>query len=111
VKPALPIFTVMATAGPALPQQCIDPLVHRLGEQERSVLGVLIANRGRVVGRRELARRAGLANLSERRCDSLLVAIRRVLGKESLVTVRSRGWMLNEEAIAAAEAVARGEQQ
>jgi DNA-binding response OmpR family regulator len=99
----------MATAGPVLSKRCIDPLVHRLGEQERSVLAVLIANRGRVVGRRELSRLAGMADLSERRCDSVLVSIRRILGPDSLITVRSRGWMLNEEAIAASEALAAGE--
>jgi DNA-binding winged helix-turn-helix (wHTH) protein len=80
--------------------------VCRLGEQEQSVLSVLLVNRGRVISRRELARRAGLANLSERRCDSLLVAIRRALGPESVVTVRSRGWMLHDEAIDAAFALA-----
>jgi len=76
--------------------------VYRLGEQEQTVLDVLLINRGRVISRRELARRAGLANLSERRCDSLLVAIRRALGPDSVVTVRSRGWMLSGAAIDAA---------
>ena len=80
--------------------------MYRLGEQEQSVLNVLLANRGRVISRRELARRAGLANLSERRCDSLLVAIRRALGPQAVVTVRSRGWMLSNDAIDAASALA-----
>ena len=66
------------------------------------MLNVLLVNRGRVISRRELARRAGLANLSERRCDSLLVAIRRALGPDSVLTVRSRGWMLTDEAVEAA---------
>ena len=66
------------------------------------MLNVLLINRGRVISRRELARRAGLADLSERRCDSLLVAIRRALGPKSVVTVRSRGWMLSSEAVDAA---------
>ena len=70
------------------------------------MLSVLLANRGRVISRRELARRAGLADLSERRCDSLLVSIRRALGPNSVVTVRSRGWMLSDEAIAAASELA-----
>lgn len=69
------------------------------------MLNVLVASRGRVISRRELARRAGLADLSERRCDSLLVAIRRALGPNALVTVRSRGWMLSDEAIDAASAL------
>jgi DNA-binding winged helix-turn-helix (wHTH) protein len=80
--------------------------VYRLGEQEQSVLQVLLASRGRVISRRDLARRAGLADLSERRCDSLLVAIRRALGPTSVVTVRSRGWMLSDDAIDAAFALA-----
>ncbi len=84
--------------------------MYRLGEQEQSVLNVLLANRERVISRRELARRAGLANLSERRCDSLLVAIRRALGPNSVVTVRSRGWMLRDEAIDAASALVSGRQ-
>jgi DNA-binding winged helix-turn-helix (wHTH) protein len=92
----------MATAGPALPHRHTNPLVYRLGEQEQTVLNVLLINRGRVISRRELARRAGLADLSERRCDSLLVAIRRALGPKSVVTVRSRGWMLSNEAVDAA---------
>ena len=70
------------------------------------MLTVLLANRGRVISRRELARRAGLADLSERRCDSLLVAIRRALGPQAVVTVRSRGWMLSDDAIDAAAALA-----
>ncbi|MBU6317570.1 MAG: helix-turn-helix domain-containing protein, partial [Acidobacteria bacterium] len=75
----------------------------RLGAQERAVLSVLVANRNRVIGRRELSRQAGFTDLSERRCDSVLVGLRRVLGHDAIITVRSRGWML---AAAAAEAAA-----
>jgi DNA-binding winged helix-turn-helix (wHTH) protein len=73
-----------------------------LGEQERAVLSALVANRGRVLGREELSRLAGLSELSERRCDSVLVGIRRALGADAIVTVRRRGWMLTEPAIRAA---------
>ena len=92
-------------ASPA-PAQSLDanPLAYQ-GRQERAVLAVLLANRNRVVGRRELARHAGLAELNERRCDSVLVGVRRQLGADAIVTVRSRGWMLAEHAVAAAEAV------
>jgi hypothetical protein len=47
-----------------------------------------------VVSRAELARAAGIADLGPRRCDALMVDIRRLVGAERLVTVRRRGWML-----------------
>ena len=55
---------------------------------------VLAAHAGRVLSRAELARRAGIADLSARRCDSLIVGIRRQIGPERVRTVRRRGWML-----------------
>ena len=55
---------------------------------------VLAANAGRVISRQELSRRAGLADLSSRRCDSLIVGIRRGVGADRIRTVRRRGWML-----------------
>ena len=76
-----------------------DPLWH-LGTQERAVLSALADDAGRVVSRRELARRIGVENLSERRCDSILVGVRRVLGPDAIRTVRSRGWMLQPQALA-----------
>jgi DNA-binding response OmpR family regulator len=82
-----------------------------LGEQEQSVLRVLVETRGRVISRRELARRAGLAELSERRCDSVLVSIRKALGADSLVTVRSRGWMLSDTVVDVATAITSGNQR
>jgi len=51
-------------------------------------------NAGRVLSRAELARRAGISDLSDRRCDSLIVGIRRHLGPGRVRTVRRRGWML-----------------
>lgn len=61
-----------------------------------AVLGVLAEAGQRVVGRTELSRRAGLAGLSARRCDSLIVELRRALGPDAIVTVRSRGWRLHQ---------------
>lgn len=55
---------------------------------------VLAEHCGRVLSRQELARRAGLAELSPRRCDSLIVGIRRCVGTDRVRTVRRRGWML-----------------
>jgi len=86
----------MDSPAPAAGSTATDPLCAvRLGEQERAVLGVLIHHLGKVVSRRELARHAGLVELSERRCDSLLVNIRRQLPAGAILTVRSRGWMLH----------------
>ncbi|MCE2764316.1 MAG: helix-turn-helix domain-containing protein [Ilumatobacteraceae bacterium] len=75
----------------------------RLAVQEAAVLKALVDCRGRVVSRRELARLAGIADLNDRRCDSLLVAIRRVLGADAIRTVRGRGWMIVPLAVDRAE--------
>jgi DNA-binding response OmpR family regulator len=64
----------------------------RLGEAERAVLRVLVEAEGKVVSRAELAQRSGLADLSARRVDSVLVNIRRAVGSEQILTVRGRGW-------------------
>jgi len=68
-----------------------DPV---LNAQEIAVLQVFLESQGRVISRGELSRRAGLVRVNARRCDSILVSLRRVLGAESIRTVRSRGWML-----------------
>ena len=70
-----------------------------LPPQESAVLRALITCSGRVVCRRELSRLAGIADLNDRRCDSLLVSIRKALGPESIRTVRGRGWMISHSAI------------
>ena len=75
----------------------------RLAAQESAVLQALLDCRGRVVSRRELARLAGIADLNDRRCDSLLVSIRKVLGADAIHTVRGRGWMLVPVAVDMAE--------
>lgn len=55
---------------------------------------VLSDNAGRVVSRTELVRSAGLTDLNERRCESLLVGVRRRIGDGRVINVRRRGWML-----------------
>ncbi len=71
-----------------------------LSSHEAAVLGVLAATSHRVVGRGELQRRAGLAHLTPRRCDALLVGLRRACGPGVIVTVRGRGWRCLVEATA-----------
>jgi DNA-binding response OmpR family regulator len=75
----------------------------RFAAQESAVLQALLDCRGRVVSRRELARLAGISDLNDRRCDSLLVSIRKVLGADAIRTVRGRGWMLVPVAVDMAE--------
>jgi DNA-binding response OmpR family regulator len=79
------------------PEPDIDPLCRlnaHLTPQERAVFDVLWHRRNRVVSRCEICRQAGLMELSERRCDALIVSLRRTLGSDRIRTVRRRGWML-----------------
>jgi DNA-binding response OmpR family regulator len=69
------------------------------------VLEVLVESSGRVVGRDFIARQTGIESGTARRVDASLVALRRVLGHDSLLTVRSRGWMLTPEGEASARTV------
>ena len=63
-----------------------------LSPREVAVLAVFAAAGDRVVPRTELARRAGLRDLTPRRCDALLVGLRRTLGDDAISNVRGRGW-------------------
>lgn len=76
-----------------------------LGPREIAVLDALVQNAGRVVYREQLRRDAGLDELHVRRCESVLVDIRRALGPEALVTVRRRGWRLSPDGVALAMAI------
>jgi DNA-binding winged helix-turn-helix (wHTH) protein len=77
----------------------------QLGPRERAVLSALVGNGGRVVDRDQLRRDAGLDELSPRRCEAMLVGIRRALGPDAVVTVRRRGWRLNPDVMAVALAI------
>ena len=69
-----------------------DGTVTELSEREMAVLQVL--QRGSVVSRADLIRDAGLGDLSVRRCESLIMALRRILGRDAIVNLRRRGWRL-----------------
>lgn len=81
---------VMVDRGAGVARRSGRPL--DLSAQEVAVLLVLAGAGGRVVSRGELQRRAGLSDLAPRRCDSVIVGLRRVLGPGAIVTVRARGW-------------------
>jgi DNA-binding response OmpR family regulator len=70
------------------------PPLAPLTAQERAVYDVLVEHAGKVISRNEIAREAGISNLNARRCDSLIVGIRRCVGADRIVTVRRRGWMM-----------------
>jgi DNA-binding winged helix-turn-helix (wHTH) protein len=74
-----------------------------LSPTEIKVLRVLWESQGKVLSRETLMRKAGLDVSSARRVDSSMVVLRRVLGPDSVRTVRRRGWMLTEEGHMAAQ--------
>ena len=80
---------------------CFGDRVLPLSAAEFNVLQALVDARGRVVPRAELARLAGLAAASPRRCDGLLVGVRRAVGGEVVRNVRGRGWMLPAASVSA----------
>lgn len=65
-----------------------------LSQTDLAVLRVLVESPDRIVGRETIARRAGLDSVSMRRADASIVVLRRILGADSIITVRRRGWML-----------------
>ena len=69
------------------------------------MLGALVDSSGRVVDRDHLRREAGLVDLSPRRCDAVMVGIRRALGQDAVLTVRRRGWRLNPDVLAIAAVI------
>lgn len=70
-----------------------------LSTQEVAMLRAFALAGGRVMGRHELQRRIGLGHRHPRRCDSLVVQLRRALGSEAIVTVRGRGWRCVAEVV------------
>lgn len=90
---------------PVAPHQSGAPEAARLGPSELAVLDVLVDAAGRVISRHEIARRAGIADQSARRCDAIMVTLRRALGQDSIRTVRSRGWMLHREQVPHAQSL------
>jgi DNA-binding response OmpR family regulator len=84
------VDTARGTAGVGL--RSLD-----LSRQAVLVLAALSERSGRVVTRQQLAQRAELTHLSRRRCDQLLLDVRRALGPSVVRNVRGRGWILAVE--------------
>lgn len=75
-----------------------------LSEIDLAVLRVLIARSGKITSRDDLNKLAGL-NGSQRRCEAVLVNLRKALGDGAIVTIRRRGWMLDSSVASLAAAL------
>lgn len=101
-KPSpLTVFAMATTITSCYTSQSTDLMATAAGtaqpltQREVVLLQTLLANRGRVVARTELARALGLRQQA-RRVDVHLVNVRRALD-DSLINVRGRGWMVPPE--------------
>ena len=74
-----------------------------LSQTDCGVLRVLLSQHGRIISRDTIQRMAGLDSVSTRRVDAAIVLLRRILGADAVTTVRRRGWMLADDAVAATE--------
>jgi DNA-binding winged helix-turn-helix (wHTH) protein len=75
-----------------------------LSEIDLAVLRVLVDRSGKITSRDDLNKLAGL-NGSQRRCEAVLVNLRKALGDGAIVTIRRRGWMLDNSAASRAAAL------
>ncbi|NQW60774.1 hypothetical protein HQ459_08320 [bacterium] len=78
-----------------------SPRLSGLSEADLAVLRVLVHRAGRITSREDLNKLAGLSG-SQRRCEAVLVNLRRALGDGAIVTIRRRGWMLDNSVAAIA---------
>jgi DNA-binding winged helix-turn-helix (wHTH) protein len=92
------VFTMSSTA--PVPSFSFDAL----SEADLAVLRVLVDRSGKITSRDDLNKLAGL-NGSQRRCEAVLVNLRKALGDGAIVTIRRRGWMLDNSVAAAAIAL------
>ena len=73
------------------------------GTTDLRLLQILVENAGRVCSRDTLIRKAGLDSSTKRCADVSVVVLRRALGKDSIQTVRQRGWLLTESGLISAK--------
>ena len=85
-----------------------DPLAS-LSPVDRRILDALLQQEGRITSRDTLMRLAAVESLTNRRVDVCIVTLRRILGPNSITTVRQRGWMLTETGVSAAQNLLAGQ--
>lgn len=85
-----------------------DPLKN-LSAVDRRILDALLQQEGRVTSRDTLMRLAAVDSLTNRRVDVSIVMLRKVLGADSVLTVRQRGWMLTDAGLSAAHNLLSGQ--
>ena len=85
-----------------------DPL-NSLSAVDRRILDALLQQEGRVASRDTLMRLAAVESLTNRRVDVSIVVLRKLLGPESILTVRQRGWMLTDAGRTAAHNLLSGQ--
>ena len=91
----------MATAASRLrlrnDEVLLDDVRLDLSAREQAMLRALSSRK--VLSRTQLALAAQLDGRSDRRCDSILVGLRRRLPEGAIRNVRARGWMLELETV------------
>lgn len=85
-----------------------DPL-NSLSAVDRRILDALLQQEGRVASRDTLMRLAAVESLTNRRVDVSIVVLRKLLGPDSILTVRQRGWMLTDAGRTAAHNLLSGQ--
>jgi len=85
-----------------------DPL-SSLSAVDRRILDALLQQEGKITSRDTLMRLAAVESLTNRRVDVSIVVLRKVLGQDSIQTVRQRGWMLTETGLMAAHKLLAGQ--
>jgi DNA-binding winged helix-turn-helix (wHTH) protein len=81
-----------------------SPSLSALSEADLAVLRVLVERSGKITSRDDLNKLAGLSG-SQRRCEAVLVNLRKTFGEGAIVTIRRRGWMLDNSVAAVAIAL------
>lgn len=80
-----------------------------LSAVDRRILDALLQQEGKITSRDTLMRLAAVESLTNRRVDVSIVVLRKILGQNSIQTVRQRGWMLTETGLMAAHKLLAGQ--